>query len=665
MRRQLFAFTLALLLAFGLLPQLMDWRASATNITISSQTVPNIRWGGTTATLRIYSSQNFIASDGTPVLSGTVGTTNIYQSVSCTISGSTLTVPSFTLQSTLDGANRTDARYTAVFYDSHGSQKSILLGNFYVPSTPTTTTWSELAVTNASQPKPFGDTYSTTAQVQALIAARLPAPKASDAISGTVTLSVPPASSSTPIALGSNDRRIMNAFNVMNAPYYAVGDHSTDDTAAIQATITAAAGQPVHLPCGKRFKITSQLTNNGLPITLFSLCGQGESTQEAHNASLEWYGAAGGTMLSITGANYVRISGIAFEAFAGSNGADTAIKIDSPTRQADVIINDCSIRLSGVRSSFKAIYLSPTATSNNENMKISNVYCEASNSSSMAASRGSCLYMGNNSQADVIVLDRVWFAFGGTLIRTYGQDIKIVDSFLSAANVGISAASGDLTLDNVHTEGVRQFIRTETGLNQLVLQNSTIVNDAWVAATPVFDFSTGSLALDFRNNRFGNGANFDLAQVFIKPPTGANNVSLSSFNNIYPNITSLGFENIGLGYLSCHDRGLNGEIASLSWSGCVHGGPVRIPVAFTMGDADPIPAVTNYSAVRTANTGATTYTNFREGRNGQILIIIVGDANSTIQNNSNIVTRSGSNITCTNGATYTFYFDGSKWRQIN
>ncbi|HMF57463.1 MAG TPA: glycosyl hydrolase family 28-related protein, partial [Pyrinomonadaceae bacterium] len=424
---------------------------NATTITISSKTVPNIQWGGTTATLRIYSSQNFMASDGTPVLAGTVGSTDVYLPISCTISGTTLTVPSFTLQSTLDGADRTDALYTAVFYDSRGNQKSILLGNFAVPATPATTTWDALAILNRSQPGSPGETYSTTAQVRAPFNGVLPAPKASDGVAGMARVSVPPVSSSNPIAVGDNDRRLLDLFNVTKYPYYATPNDSTDDTAAIQAAITAAGGMPVYIPPGQ-YKITSGLNNSGAPITLWNESAVGEDTNQTNVPVLNWYGAAGGTMLAIRGANYIKIQGIAFEGCpTGTGGADAAISIDTPAGEAKVIIDSCLINFNGVRSTFKAISLSPTASANNENITIRNTYIKASNTFSLAASRGSAIYMGNNSQSDVVVFDHVWLRACNVALRTYGQNITIRDSFIDTSNVGISIGSGDLTVDRVHS----------------------------------------------------------------------------------------------------------------------------------------------------------------------------------------------------------------------
>ena len=65
-----------------------------------------------------------------------------------------------------------------------------------------------------------------------------------------------------------------------------------------------------------------------------------------------------------------------------------------------------------------------------------------------------------------------------------------------------------------------------------------------------------------------------------------------------------------------------------------------------------------------ANGGATTVTNFVNGATGQF-IVIIGDSTTSIQNNANIVTRSGADIAPFNGKTVSFVRDGSVWRQVN
>jgi hypothetical protein len=68
----------------------------------------------------------------------------------------------------------------------------------------------------------------------------------------------------------------------------------------------------------------------------------------------------------------------------------------------------------------------------------------------------------------------------------------------------------------------------------------------------------------------------------------------------------------------------------------------------------------------TANTTATTITNFTNGVVGQRIIIQGADANTTIANSSGIKTLTGGSISVTNGGVYEFILEsGSVWQQLS
>ncbi len=100
---------------------------------IQSENIPDWRWGGTTATLRIYASHAFYeASTGAYVGEGNPQDVNSFcQEYACTIVGTTLTMPEITLATTVDSTTP-NARYTAVLYDSADANRYTLLSNFFV-----------------------------------------------------------------------------------------------------------------------------------------------------------------------------------------------------------------------------------------------------------------------------------------------------------------------------------------------------------------------------------------------------------------------------------------------------------------------------------------------------------------------------------------------------
>lgn len=144
----------------------------------------------------------------------------------------------------------------------------------------------------------------------------------------------------TPLSRKVTYGNVLNMYG-HNAVYYgAVGDGSTDDTSAVQAAITAAAGAGgsglVLLPGGKSYKITSSLTVSVGGLHLVGLGGR-NATNDGDPPALIWGGSAGGTLFD---ANVSSCFGLRFDNvfFKGSGTNNPAIllrirgaKIDSGT----------------------------------------------------------------------------------------------------------------------------------------------------------------------------------------------------------------------------------------------------------------------------------------------------------------------------------------------
>jgi len=140
------------------------------NVTVQTFNLPDWHWGGSTAKLRLYANTNWTDSGGTPHIGGTIGSpVGFYQEVSLTISGTTVTVPQFITQSTLDSLDFPTVRITGVLFDDQGARRETLFDNWFI-NTSTPTTWAGLRILNLGRglvnPP---DTYLTTIQTQALI----------------------------------------------------------------------------------------------------------------------------------------------------------------------------------------------------------------------------------------------------------------------------------------------------------------------------------------------------------------------------------------------------------------------------------------------------------------------------------------------------------------
>ncbi len=134
------------------------------SITISSIAIPNWQGNASGISLYIYVNSSFTAESGTayPATvqshlphSGLASVGTFFLSFPCTVSGTTLTTPSVTLDSTLDSPDNPNATYSAVLWDTVAGQPIQTFGTaseFVVPASPTTTTWEALFPPSASTP---------------------------------------------------------------------------------------------------------------------------------------------------------------------------------------------------------------------------------------------------------------------------------------------------------------------------------------------------------------------------------------------------------------------------------------------------------------------------------------------------------------------------------
>jgi hypothetical protein len=189
--------------AFALLC-LLCASAAATEVSVSGLQVKNWQFGGTTATLRVYSS-GFTASDGTVVPAGSASA-GPYQTVSCTVAGSTVTCPTFTIHTTTDALDDQTATLTGILFDSANRQRVVVFSGYSVPtSLGSSFTYTRLAAHNLAV-KPVRDTTTyTKTQIDALYQGALFANPATTTSRGVGKSSV---NTADPVFVETTDGRI-------------------------------------------------------------------------------------------------------------------------------------------------------------------------------------------------------------------------------------------------------------------------------------------------------------------------------------------------------------------------------------------------------------------------------------------------------------------------
>jgi hypothetical protein len=239
-----------------LLMILCAMRTQATTITISSFTITDWNYGGSTATLRVTLNSQFVDSDGATWNPGPAFT----KIVTCTVASRVVTCPSFTRASTTDAQVNRLALYTGKLYDAGGSLRATVFENYQLPvSMGVTISLAQWHVyNNGLQLQNPPATYLSQDQVQAAIQDAFEAGNAASTTSlGRVKISTTPVDAASPVALGSNDPLVsqlclaaQGCFDANDTAYGAVAYQTsspssvcasgTDSAAAITSAIDAA-----------------------------------------------------------------------------------------------------------------------------------------------------------------------------------------------------------------------------------------------------------------------------------------------------------------------------------------------------------------------------------------------------------------------------------------
>lgn len=267
------------------------------DVNITNVDINEYQTSGSTAYLRFYCNEDFVDSAGRHHPSASIDSADFYKEVTLTVNTTTkrATVASFAFITTTDAITNQQASWTVTLHDANRRRIAVLADNLPIPESLVVAgaiQWSQLML-HAEGQTPLRDTtvYTRTETENLLTtASRPPATTltaglvkisttaadpldpialgsnqlATTTVQGIAKLSTPALSASNPIVVGDNDSRFPHVINVKGYPYYAKGDGTTDDTAALQAALnvigtTSTGGVKIVLPQGS-YKTTAPLT---------------------------------------------------------------------------------------------------------------------------------------------------------------------------------------------------------------------------------------------------------------------------------------------------------------------------------------------------------------------------------------------------------------------
>lgn len=124
---------------------------------MSATTIPGIavngyKGGGSSATLRFFSDQDFTTSTGEIVKAGNPKNNRFYRDFACTVVGSVLTLPTITtIPTTTDSTDGPQASWTTRILKEDGSEYDSWLSGFRLPHTIVNPTWADIRNYNNPQ----------------------------------------------------------------------------------------------------------------------------------------------------------------------------------------------------------------------------------------------------------------------------------------------------------------------------------------------------------------------------------------------------------------------------------------------------------------------------------------------------------------------------------
>lgn len=166
----------------------------------------------------------------------------------------------------------------------------------------------------------------------------------------------------------------------------------------------------------------------------------------------------------------------------------------------------------------------------------------------------------------------------------------------------------------------------------------------------------GSASIPVSSNISDDGSNVHVLVGSFFVDSG--NITISSGNL---NLT-LGNINIANGNLSQTLGTSNLNIVNVNNGLSVNGGSIIDNPIVTFSDGDTTPDISTSNYFITANTTATSITNFDNGVSKKTIVVFCGDSNTTIVDGGTL--KIAGNLVCTSDDVIALYFNGTNWIQL-
>lgn len=251
-------------------------------INIATFDIPNWQLGGASCTLRIFADQTFRNSDGDVILRGSAKGP-WYQEIACTISGTTITVPQFTIDSTTDASNR-NATYTGILFDSNDVRRDAFFSAYKIPHNfGSTVGWSAIHAYNSSVKSILPYAYPNTNEIAALITSG-DAVEAAARIAGDAALDL----AKQDVLVSGTNIKAPNGKSILGSGTLKLTDKLLlSDYASLAAAVSGIGATPAVLQLDTNATVSTAVV---IPSTLYIEQLKGGTITKSGSGTIEFQG---------------------------------------------------------------------------------------------------------------------------------------------------------------------------------------------------------------------------------------------------------------------------------------------------------------------------------------------------------------------------------------